>query len=59
MEKKEEIRKLTKAGGGRSYMVILPIEWVRALGWRGKQKLIVTRYGEGILIKDWKPKKIK
>ena len=51
------IRSLTKQAGGSSYAVTLPIEMVRELGWRSKQKLQVKRYGEGILIKDWEEEK--
>ena len=54
---KKKFRKLTKSGNGRSYVLTLPKEWVIELGWKGKQKLELSRYGDGILIKDWKPKK--
>ena len=54
---KKKVRKLTKSGNGRSYVLTLPKEWVIELGWKGKQKLELSRYGDGILIKDWKPKK--
>jgi antidote-toxin recognition MazE-like antitoxin len=49
------IRNLQKTGGGTTYIVSLPIEIVRELGWRAKQKLEVKKYGDGILVKDWKP----
>jgi hypothetical protein len=45
-------RKLSKKGG--SYIVTLPIEVVRALGWKSSQKLTVTRSGQKVIIKDWK-----
>lgn len=48
-------RSLQKTAGGSTYMVTLPIEIVRELGWRSKQKLDVKKYGDGILIKDWQP----
>lgn len=48
------IRKLTRTGRGKSMSVTLPIEIVRELKWRGKQKVVVTKRGKGILIKDWK-----
>jgi hypothetical protein len=47
------IRKLTKSGNG-SIGLTLPIEEVRALGWKEKQKVIVRRVRGGLLIKDWK-----
>jgi len=37
-----------------SLAVTLPIEIVRELGWREKQKVKVSRVRGGILIKDWK-----
>lgn len=40
--------------GGKSYSIVLPIEFVRHLGWRERQKLDVTLDGEQIIIKDWK-----
>jgi hypothetical protein len=48
------IRKLTRTGGGKSISVTLPIEIVRKLAWRDKQKVVVTKLGNGILITDWK-----
>ena len=47
----EHIRKITKSGN--SYALTLPINIVRELGWREKQKVVVKKRGEGILIKDW------
>ena len=44
-------RKLTKLGD--SYALTLPIDIVRELGWREKQKVVVTKRGKGILIQDW------
>lgn len=46
-------RKLTKLGG-KSIGLTLPIELVRELGWREKQKVIVKRVRGGVLVKDWK-----
>ncbi len=34
--------------------VTLPIELVRELGWREKQKVVVKKRGSGLLIEDWK-----
>jgi antitoxin component of MazEF toxin-antitoxin module len=47
------IRKLTKSGNG-SIGLTLPIELVRELGWKEKQKVVVKRVHGGMLIKDWK-----
>lgn len=51
-----EIRSLTKASGGRSYTVTIPLEHIKKLGWRAKQKLEVTLYRDRIIIKDYKEK---
>lgn len=53
------VRKLISTAGGRSYSVILPIEYVRKLKWKARQKLTITLYKDRIIIKDWKPKKTK
>jgi hypothetical protein len=47
------IRKLTKVGM-KSIAVTLPIELVRELGWREKQKVVVKKVRGGVVIKDWK-----
>jgi Antidote-toxin recognition MazE, bacterial antitoxin len=48
-------RSLQKTAGGSTYIVSLPIEIIHQLGWKARQKLEVKKYGEGILIRDWKP----
>ncbi len=48
-----EIRKLYKTSAG-SVLVSLPIEIVRELKWRDGQKVVVKKWGEGIVIADWK-----
>ncbi|MCK5061711.1 AbrB/MazE/SpoVT family DNA-binding domain-containing protein [Candidatus Parcubacteria bacterium] len=48
------IRKLTRMGGGRSIGVTLPIEMVKELKWREKQKVVIDKKGDRIIIKDWK-----
>ena len=55
VRKQEErnIRKITRVGK-TSLAVTLPVEIVRALGWREKQKVIVKKVRGGMLIKDWK-----
>ena len=47
------VRNLQKTAGGATYIISLPIELVRELGWQARQKLEVKRFGDGILIKDW------
>ncbi|MDP2736225.1 MAG: AbrB/MazE/SpoVT family DNA-binding domain-containing protein [bacterium] len=48
----KSIRKIFKSG--KSYAVTLPIEIVRELKIKEKQKVVVKRRGKGILITDWK-----
>jgi len=52
--KERNIRKLTRMGGGKSFGLTLPIEMVRKLKWRERQKLTLKMRGERIIIKDWK-----
>ncbi len=49
----KNVRKLQKTGNG-SVSVTLPIELVRELKWREKQKVVVRRRGKGLVIEDWK-----
>jgi antitoxin component of MazEF toxin-antitoxin module len=49
------IRSLTKISGGTSYAVTIPMEYIRKLKWKGKQKLDVKLYQDRIIIRDWKP----
>ena len=50
-----KVRSLTKIAGGSSYAVTIPIDFIRTLKWRGKQKLEVKLYRDRIIIRDWKP----
>lgn len=50
----DNIRKLTRSGGGKSIGLTLPIEIVRELKWKERQKVTVKRIRGGVLIKDWK-----
>ncbi|TRZ78508.1 AbrB/MazE/SpoVT family DNA-binding domain-containing protein [bacterium] len=45
------IRKIIKSG--RSYAVTIPIEMMRELDWRCKQKVVVRKSGKKIIIEDW------
>ncbi len=47
-----EIRKLIRIGNG-SMCVTIPIEELRELGWREKQKVVVKREGKKLIITDW------
>jgi len=47
------IRKLTRTGGGKSISVTIPIELVRELGWKDRQKVVVSKRGKTLTIKDW------
>jgi len=49
------IRSLTKVSRGTSYAVTIPIEYIRKLKWRDKQKLEVKLYHDRIIIRDWEP----
>jgi len=48
------IRKITKVAGGDSFAVILPIEMVRKLRWKEKQRVVVILEGKKIIITDWR-----
>ncbi len=50
---KRNIRKLFRTGRGRTISVTLPIEFVRELGWREKQKVVVKKKGKTLVIEDW------
>ena len=39
---------------GKSYSIILPVEFIRHLGWQAHQKLDITLEGKKLIIKDWK-----
>lgn len=51
--KDKSTRKLMMTGN-YSYIVSIPREIIAELGWRKKQKLVVTREGNVIIIRDWK-----
>ncbi len=50
------VRKLTKTGGGKSISVTLPIEYIRELKWKDRQKVIVKKKDKSLIVSDWKPK---
>lgn len=49
------IRKLMRTGyGGKSIALTIPKGIIDDLGWREKQKVVVEKKGDTIIIKDWK-----
>ncbi len=51
----EHVRKLQRTGeNGSSYTVTIPRELIEELDWRKKQKVVITRHGRTLVIKDWK-----
>jgi len=46
------IRKLSKRTNS-TYAITLPVEIIRELKWKNKQKLVVRRSGSKIIIEDW------
>ena len=52
--KDRNTRTLGKVGNG-SYMITLPIEHIRELGWQDNQKVVVEIDGKNrkLVIKDW------
>lgn len=57
----ENVRSLTKTGGGRTYTVSLPRDAIREFGWKERQKLelVVVEKRKMILIRDWQPQNRK
>ena len=53
--KNRNIRKLTRVGD-KSIGLTLPIEIVRQLKWREKQKVVVKKIGKRVVIADWEKK---
>jgi len=47
------IRKIARSGNGTAYVTI-PVELLRELGWRERQKVVVKRSGKRLIIEDWK-----
>lgn len=47
----KNVRKIIKLG--YSYAVTLPIEIVGELNWREKQKVVVKKKGQSVVIADW------
>lgn len=49
------VRKIYKRGS--SYAVTIPVEMMRELKWREKQKVVFKKIGQGLKIEDWTPVK--
>jgi len=47
------VRKINKTAK-RSYSVVIPMEFIKKLKWQERQKVVLTRRGKTITIKDWK-----
>jgi len=47
----KNIRKIQK--NGHSYAITIPIEIVKELKWKEKQKVVVKKRGKGITVVDW------
>jgi len=54
---KENIRNIQKSGD--MYHINIPIELMRKLKWQERQKVVVTKFGKGLRIKDWPVSKKK
>ena len=50
--KEKSIRKLTRVGRV-SLSVTIPIEIVKDLKWRERQKVVVKKRGKKLIIEDW------
>jgi len=48
------VRKITR--NGTSHSVSIPVEFLKKLGWRERQKVVVALKGKTLMIKDWEPK---
>lgn len=46
------VRKIVRTGS--SLFVSIPIEILKKLGWKEKQKVVVKKIRGGVTIKDWK-----
>jgi len=51
----KNIRKLCKIGK-QSVGLTLPVEMVRELGWKSKQRVVVSRVKGGMVIRDYRSK---
>ena len=54
----QNIRKLSRMGG-KSLGLTLPVELVKELKWKEKQRVVVKRKAGKLIISDWKKKHAK
>ena len=47
-----DVRKIFRRGG--SFSLSIPIEIVKTLGWKEKQKVVVKKIKGGVQVKDWR-----
>ena len=47
------VRKIGKVGR-YSYCVTIPKEIIQSLGWRTRQRVVVSQEGDAVVIRDWK-----
>lgn len=52
LKREKNIRKIRQLSP-YSYGISLPVDQLRALGWREKQKVTVTQEGDKLIIEDW------
>ena len=45
-------RKISKSGSG-CYRLTVPMEMIKDLGWKEKQKVVFKKSGKRIYIEDW------
>lgn len=49
---KQDIRKIMKLGD--SFAITIPVEILRVLGWKEKQKVTVKKIRGGFVVRDWR-----
>lgn len=54
--KDKNVRKITRVGG-TSLAVTIPVEIIKDLNWREKQRIVVKRIKGGLVIRDFRNKK--
>jgi antitoxin component of MazEF toxin-antitoxin module len=50
--KDRNIRKITR--NGTSHSVSIPVDILKQLGWKERQKVVVKKIHGGIQVKDWR-----
>jgi len=49
---KRNIRKITRSG--TSLNISIPVEFLKRLGWKERQRVVVKLEGRKLVIKDWR-----